>query len=103
MFAWIFFRAAPIPRSRWSVVPSPNPFPNVNDSLVAIAAVNAKDIWAFDFSSLGPFTEHWNGTSWSVVKTPSGVVAINGAAALSDGTVVAVGVGTNNRGVILQN
>jgi uncharacterized protein (TIGR03118 family) len=87
----------------WSVVSSPSSFPNVNDSLVAIAAVNANDIWAVGDSGLGAFTEHWNGTSWGIVPTPSEVASLGGMTALSDGAVVAVGSGTNGSGIILTN
>jgi hypothetical protein len=52
---------------------------------------------------LGPFTEHWDGKKWSIVNTPSGVASLIGITALSDGTVVAVGQGTNGSAVILQN
>jgi hypothetical protein len=87
----------------WSVVPSPNPFPNVNNSLVAVAAASANDIDAFGDSGLGPFSENWNGTRWSIINTPSGVATLSGATALNDGTVVAVGQGTNGSAVILHN
>jgi hypothetical protein len=50
----------------------------------------------------GSFTEHWNGTNWSLLTTPSGV-GLFGVTALSDGTVVAVGGASNNNAVILQN
>ena len=86
----------------WSVVPSPNPFPNVN-TLDAVAAASANDIDAFGDSPLGPFSEHWNGTQWSIINTPSGVARMIGATAISDGTVVAVGQGTNGSAVILHN
>ena len=87
----------------WSVVASPNPNPQGNNSLFAITAVNANDIWAFGLQLKGPFSEHWNGTSWSIVPLPSGVSVITGATALSDGAVVAVGTGTNGSAVILHN
>jgi hypothetical protein len=87
----------------WSVVPSPNPNPQGNNSASAIVAVGASDIWAFGLQLQGPFTEHWNGAGWSIVSTPSGVASINGATALSGGSLVAVGHGTNNSGTILSN
>jgi hypothetical protein len=87
----------------WSVVPSPNPNPQGNNSLVAIAAVNANDIWAVGHQLQGPFTEHWDGTRWSIVATPSGVANLIGMTALGDGTVVAVGEGTDGSAVILHS
>jgi hypothetical protein len=52
---------------------------------------------------LGPFTEHWDGNTWSIVTTPSGVASLIGITAFSDGVVVAVGQGTDGSAVILHN
>ena len=64
-----------------------------------IAAVSANNIWAI----IGFGAEQWNGTSWSQIANPSGVNQLNAVTALSDGTVVIVGMGTNNSAVILSN
>jgi hypothetical protein len=87
----------------WSVVPSPNPNPQGNNSLGAVAAVSTTDIWAAGLQLQGPFTEHWDGTSWSIVATPGGVSFLAGMAASSGGHVLAVGQGTNQSGIILSN
>jgi hypothetical protein len=87
----------------WSVIPSPNPNPQGNNSLGAVAAVSASDIWAMGLQLQGPFTEHWDGTRWSIVTTPSGIRFIGGMAASSSGHVLAVGQGTNQSGIILSN
>jgi hypothetical protein len=90
----------------WSVVPSPNPNPQGNNSLDEIAGVSGSDIWAVGFRLGGPFTERWNGQSWTIVSTPSGVLSLGGMSALSSGTVVAVGQGTSQQGqsgIILSN
>ncbi len=87
----------------WSVVPSPNPNPQGNNALGAVAAISASDIWAAGFQLLGPFTEHWNGKDWSLAATPSGVSFLAGMAASSAGIVLAVGQGTNQSGIILSN
>jgi hypothetical protein len=89
----------------WSIVSSPNPTssPALNSSLNGIAAVSADDIWAvgaFNKSTGGAatLTEHWDGTSWTIVSSPNPGTASNALAAvtaLSDGTVVAVGTQTN--------
>jgi len=46
----------------------------VGDGLSAISIVSAKDIWAVGTVSGGTvfqsLTEHWNGSSWSIVATP---------------------------------
>jgi hypothetical protein len=86
----------------WSVVPSPNPNPQGNNGLGTVAAVSASDVWAAGHQLQGPFTEHWDGTSWSIAATPGGVRVLAGMAAGS-GTVLAVGQGTNNSGIILSN
>jgi hypothetical protein len=44
---------------------------------------------------------NWNGTSWSLLRTPSGV-SVNAVTALSDGIVVATGIGSSGA-VILSN
>ncbi|HEX9539536.1 MAG TPA: hypothetical protein VGA04_15340 [Streptosporangiaceae bacterium] len=87
----------------WNVVPSPNPNPQGNNSLIAVAAVSASDIWAMGLQLQGPFTEHWDGTSWSIITTPGGIRFIGGMAAASSGNVLAVGQGFNQSGIILSN
>lgn len=87
----------------WTVIPSPNPNPQGNNGLAAVAAVSGTDVWAVGHQLLGPFTEHWDGTSWSIVATPGGVSFLAGMAASSAGTVLAVGQGTNGSGIILSN
>ena len=87
----------------WTVVPSPNPNPQGNNGLGAVAAVSSADVWAVGEQLQGPFTEHWDGTSWSIVATPAGVRFFGAMAASSGGTVLAVGQGTNQSGIILSN
>ncbi|HCI82803.1 MAG TPA: hypothetical protein DHW02_24290 [Ktedonobacter sp.] len=61
----------------WSVVSSP--VQGTSDLINGIAAVSANNLWAVgDYRSgldpQGPYytlIEHWNGTSWSVVTSPS--------------------------------
>jgi hypothetical protein len=63
--------------SAWSLVASPSPASN--DTLTGVAARSATDIWAVgtrqDRSGAVPIdrtlTEHWNGTTWSVVASPN--------------------------------
>src|SRR5436305_12786308 len=60
---------------QWSVVPSPNP--NVVPSgLSGVAAVSATDAWAVGscgsrMNHLQALIEHWDGTQWQIVKSPS--------------------------------
>jgi hypothetical protein len=59
----------------WSVVSSPNASAN-NNSLIGVAAVAANNVWAVG-SYVGDdlyehtLVEHWGGTSWSIVPSPS--------------------------------
>jgi hypothetical protein len=96
----------------WSIVPSPDPEGSVEFAgpfgLVGIAAISANDIWAVGTfydpkSGLDrPLTEHWDGTSWSLVSSANVAGELNvlsGVTALRDGTVVAVGFATSDGGV----
>ncbi len=67
--------AAPLTCGTWSVVPSPNVGQGGND-LFGVAAVSASDVWAVGHYtvccySTRTLTEHWNGSSWQVVKSPN--------------------------------
>jgi len=63
--------------SSWSVVTSP--VKGTSDFLSGIAAVSASNVWAVgnDRTILDPygpyftFIEHWNGSAWRVIKSPS--------------------------------
>jgi hypothetical protein len=65
--------------SNWSMIPSQNKVPSSGayfafNTLNAVSAVSADDIWAVGYSEdPTPYTvaEHWNGTSWSIVHSPS--------------------------------
>ena len=87
----------------WTVVPSPNPNPQGNNGLGAVAAVSANDIWATGHQLLGTFLEHWNGSKWTIVAPPDGVSFLAAMAASGSGTVLAVGQGTNGSGIIVSN
>jgi hypothetical protein len=87
------------------VVPSPT-IPG--SQLLGTAAIAASDLWAVGdiVSSSGSSTttlaEHFDGTSWKIVSSPNpgaGGNELFGAAALSSGTVVAVGESFNSSGV----
>jgi hypothetical protein len=61
--------------STWKIVTSPSPS-SIFNHLYAVTTVSANDVWAvgFDVNSsqaTQTLVEHWNGTSWSVVKSPS--------------------------------
>jgi hypothetical protein len=58
----------------WGVVASPNVLPGAN-TLVAVSARAANDVWAAGYTSGGFSTrtliEHWDGATWSVVASPN--------------------------------
>jgi hypothetical protein len=89
----------------WSVVPSPN-VGSGNNFLYGAAAVSASDVWAvgseYDITvgMWQTLIEHWDGTQWSVVPSPSIGPAHNefyGAAAISASDVWAVGYVNNGQ------
>jgi hypothetical protein len=61
----------------WSVVPSPNPAGKTYVVLNGVDALSSSDVWAVghagDPSSapLQTLTLHWDGSSWSIVPSPS--------------------------------
>src|SRR5213082_3404147 len=59
----------------WSVVTSANPG-SIYNTLYGVTAISATNVWAVGYyvNTTGvtqTLIEHWNGTSWSVVKSPS--------------------------------
>src|SRR5207302_445453 len=60
----------------WSVVSSPNQGTSDN-VLDSVAVASSNDVWAIGYYYNGTatayqtLTEHWNGTSWSVVSSPN--------------------------------
>ena len=67
------------------------------DSLHAVSALAADDIWAVGRVGSSTLTEHWDGSAWSVVASPdplatsSGTNFLTGVAAVSPTEVWAVG------------
>ena len=61
--------------SQWSVVNSPNP--GTFNFLNTVTAASADDIWAVGNYYIGSgspsrtLIEHWNGSQWSIVKSPN--------------------------------
>ncbi len=82
----------------WDVVSSPNPGATGNQ-LLAVVAVSSKSIWAVgqQTGKQGPdqaLIEHWDGSAWSVVTSPTAGVfstELYGVAGVSDADVRAVG------------
>jgi hypothetical protein len=87
--------------TRWSIVRSPNQGTGEN-VLTAVTAIGPRNIWAAGWQqhetsgSRRPLIEHWNGTRWSVVPSPSvrldlGDNFLFGLTALSRSDIWAVG------------
>jgi hypothetical protein len=84
----------------WHAVPAPGPAAFADElQLKSVAPLSADDAWAageyLDDADLEPkaLVEHWNGTGWTVVPTPSAYPAdgLAGIAAVSANDVWAVG------------
>jgi hypothetical protein len=97
----------------WSIVPSPRVNPpeplDTHSYLAGLGVISANDIWAVGGAVGKSLTEHWDGTSWSVIASPNPgpFNFLFAATALSDGTVAAVGAETDQSGnaspLILQD
>jgi hypothetical protein len=61
----------------WSVVPTPSPGTNNYNQLYDVVALSPTDAWAVGYYYPGigeaarTLVEHWNGSAWSVVKSPN--------------------------------
>jgi hypothetical protein len=92
----------------WSIVPSRNA--TSNNLLTGVAAVAANNVWAVGYTittdgSNQPdktLVEHWNGSAWSVVASPSPASndTLSGVAARSATDVWAVGTRQDRSGAI---
>jgi len=72
----------------WSQVPSPNPGgPSVLNELLGVAATSASNAWAVGYyingSGLRTLIEHWNGTAWTQVRSPSPGAPVNALAGVA--------------------
>jgi hypothetical protein len=83
----------------WEIVASPNAGRQAN-SLSSVSAVTDSDIWAVGWAfnaqlnAYRTVTEHWNGTRWSLVRSPNatnGYNLLNGVAVVAANDVLAVG------------
>jgi hypothetical protein len=82
----------------WKQVPSPSPGGSANPaSLAGVAGTSATDVWAAGIYCNGSvfktLTEHWNGTAWKQVTspTPGSFPSVSGVAATSAANAWAVG------------
>jgi hypothetical protein len=89
--------------SSWTQVTSPSPG-DASNQLHGVTAISADDAWAVGSANdsgdpLQAVTEHWDGTSWSVVANPdpTGDASLNGVTATSADDVWAVGYSNASR------
>jgi len=74
--------SAALPCGGWSIVPSPNAS-TANNELLGVAIRHKKDAWAVgDYTDastpvIHTLTEHWDGSSWSVVPSPDAGSSLN--------------------------
>jgi hypothetical protein len=89
--------------SAWSIVPSPN-VGSIGSVFSAVVALAPNNAWAvgddtLNFASSQTLVEHWDGTQWSVVTSPSIASQENqlsSISALSANDIWAAGSATNN-------
>jgi hypothetical protein len=100
------FLAAPLAEhwdgTKWTVIPTPDPQGQCN-TFSALAASASNDVWAVGKvymnagncgkgSNFPAVIEHWDGTSWNIVPSPSPVnKRLTGVAAIASNDVWAVG------------
>ena len=92
--------------SSWKHVPSPSPGgKSQNNTLLGVAAASRTDVWAVGNYVTGgsnlTLIEHWDGTAWEQVPSPSpsGATGLNGVAAASATDAWAVGEYANSADV----
>ncbi len=97
----------------WSIVPSPNPAGSANGDdnvLEGISGSGPDDLWAAGWFSaqnsntISLLFEHWNGTSWQAVNSPTPLGAFQFAfavTAINSNDVWAVGEDESGQGVTL--
>jgi len=93
--------------SKWSIIPSPNHGSDFN-YLTGIAAVSTNNIWAVGGYASAPRTgqtliEHWDGSKWSIVPSPTigdstAYSNLAEVAAVSTNNIWAVGLHSNTGG-----
>jgi hypothetical protein len=85
--------------TQWSIISSSSPGSGGLNTLYAVDATSANDVWAVgSYTNAGEFAqtlvEHWNGTSWSVIPSANVAGAFNelySVVALGPNNVWAVG------------
>ena len=84
--------------SSWTVVSTPNPT-SYSNFFQKATAISSSDLWAVGATSTDPnnyrtMIEHWNGSVWSIVSSPS-PLSFSGA---SDKSTVQLGISWEDQG-----
>ena len=99
----------------WSLAPSPAIPATNGGGLFSVTCENGSDCWAVgavlgvagDGSPTGSLTEHWDGTSWSIVPSPTPVgddgVLLQSVGCATTSDCWAVGFGTDHNGENLNS
>ncbi|MGH2496591.1 MAG: hypothetical protein ACRDIV_17975, partial [Ktedonobacteraceae bacterium] len=86
--------------AKWSIVPGPSLGTNQSSAFSALATVSARDVWvvggSFGSTSGQSLIAHWDGTSWSIVKSPDAQSILSSMAVISSNNIWAVGDTTGN-------
>jgi hypothetical protein len=85
----------------WTVVPSPGGSSgNIQSALLGISALSSHDIWAAGYTGDNgdaTLVDHWNGTKWSLVPSPTpGLATLAAISGETGGPMFAVGSRFNN-------
>jgi hypothetical protein len=97
------FVTRPVSAADWEIIASPNLGTQAN-SLSGVAAVADNDVWAVGWawnnrlSAYRTVIEHWNGATWSLVRSPNatnGYNLLNGVAVVAANDVWTVGQAAN--------
>src|SRR5215469_8835216 len=93
-------KAAAAGSCAWQAIPAPNP--SGDDQVNAIAATSETSAWIVgsyytSSNDVQTLIEHWNGSQWSIVKSPTlSSSSLHGVAASSANDVWAVGYASGN-------
>ena len=96
--------AAGVSAFTWSIVTTPNTSPSEINVLNAVTCISVSDCWAVGQGNMGPggpnanahtLAEHWNGSAWSIISTPSAGLDLNAVSCVTSSDCWAVGNATD--------
>jgi len=91
----------------WNIVPSPNSNLSTDNELFSISGITDNNIWTAGIGqssgTTAPLTEHWNGSTWSIVSDPTPPDTDIYSVVASSPTNVWTAGFTANVGMVMQN